>query len=137
MPLLPVQSNNSIKEVRYVDRRIGYHGTRARIVKLWKSNGYLGPPTGGLRFTFNPEHAMLRTTAGADQFYMAHLHQILGDEESPGPPIVIEIDLDRVSEQSAFETNESGGVIIGRVGFDVLTRKSAEEIASVLDADRD
>jgi hypothetical protein len=106
-------------------------------VKLWRSNGYLGPPSGGLRFTFNPEHALLRTTAGADQFYMANLHQILGEEEDPGPPVVIEIDLDRVSEQSVFEADDCGGFIVDRVGFDVLTKTSAESIAFFMDADRD
>jgi len=115
--------------------RIGYHGTRARIVKLWQANGYLGPPSGGLKFTFNPKHALLRTTAGADQFYMAHLYQLLGDEEDPGPPVVIEIDLDRVSEQSAFEADHCGGFILDRVGFDVLTKESAERIASIVNAD--
>ncbi len=115
--------------------RIGYHGTRARIVKLWWSNGYLGPPSGGLKFTFNPEHALLRTTAGADQFYMAHVHRVLGDKEDPGLPIVIKIDLDRVSAQSAFEADDCGGLIVDRVGFDVLTKTSAEEIASFMDAD--
>jgi hypothetical protein len=118
-----------------VTGRIGFHGTRARIVKLWRSNGYLGPPSGGLRFTFSLEHALLRTTAGADQFYMANLYQVLGDEEDPGPPVVIEIDLDRVSEQSVFEADRHGGFIVDRVGFDVLTKTSAESIALLMDSD--
>ena len=97
----------------------------------------MGPPSGGLKFTFNPEHALLRTTAGADQFYLAHLCQILGDEEDPGLPVVIELELDRVSDQSEFEAGPFGGFILQRVGFDVLTKKSLREIAAVMDTDMD